>query len=617
MINLSLKWTFEYHGPNLVAPTPVVVGELRTEAQVDIVQITHAIQKLWRDAKFEPSELDELLQRHASDGLLMLGVAASVWARAALDEVRGYVLDAGARRDGDVVRLWVGYHYPPLSREAIQLGLQSLVTLMTGQFNADEFNGKIDRLWKVCRQRHPDYQARIVMTAARRRGVPYAPAWGMPRYWRFGEGANSRVLFESSSSDDGHFGARIQGDKVISKRLLTQLGLPTPRFALVADETQIAAAVENVGFPLVTKPIDRGGGKGVSAGIASLEAAVAGFREARSFSKSPILFEAHLQGEDHRLMVVDGKCVAAIRREPPLVVGDGQSTIRQLVERINQGRNARSLVRSGYLRPISLDASAMLHLAGLGLSESSILEDGRLIRVRSNANLSTGGHCVDVTDQLHPHIRAMAESLAKTLNLRMMGADYLTTDISCDPQDLPGGFVEFNTTPGLEILVAAGWSEEQAGALCLHDMLGAIPKVLVVVNASLREAYLAAAQQWCWYAGQGWAARSRAALSGFELAVMPGQPWPGPGSLFGHVALECALVIVSDEELTQHGAPSDNFDRSLVVGGVPPAALRGLLQSISGHVDDMPQDATPMEVVQSALHYLATHGTDVAERKNQ
>lgn len=616
MTSLGLKWIAEYHGPSLAALTPVVCSELSADAELEIVTLVHAIKELWRYSKFEQLELDDVLQQHSSDSLLMLGAAASSWARAALNEVRGYVMDAGAQRDGDVVRLWVGFHHAQLSREVVQIALQSLVRLITGQFKADKFNSKIERLWIECRQRHPDYQARIVMTAARQRGTPYAPAWGMQRHWRFGEGVRSRVLFESSSSDDSHFGMRIQGDKVTSKRLLTQLGLPTPRFALVKAEDQVMAAVEKVGFPLVAKPIDRSGGKGVSAGIMSLDAAVAGFRQARAFSESPILFEAHLEGEDHRLMVVDGKCVAAIRREPPQVVGDGHSTIRQLVDGINHARNAQSLVRSGYLRPISLDASATLHLAGICLSENSVLEKDRSIRVRSNANLSTGGYCVDVTERLHPHVRSMAESLAQTLNLRMMGADYLTSDIARDPNDFLGGFIEFNSTPGLDALIAAGWLEEQAGALCLPDRVGPVPKVLLVVDSSLYDEFTVTMRKLQWPKGAGWASTSQAALSGAPLAVQDAHPWAGPQLLLSHANLRIAVVLARNDDIIKHGTPAAQFDRTMIAGNVSPGQ-RKLLMSISGYVNDLPQDATPTQVVQSALQQLTSNETVAAERQSQ
>lgn len=609
--SINLKWIAEYHGPNTYAGSAVVVGEMTGGVFTDIARLRAACAALWAQAGMD-RDPDHVSGPTGHDGLLTLGRAASDWARSALNDVRGFVLDAGAEREGEGVRLWVGFHDAELSRTTVQLALRSLVGLVNGQFDAAAFRSDIERLWQSCRKRHPDYQARIIMTAARQRGVPYAPAWGIPRYWRFGEGARSRVLFESSSSDDGHFGSRIQGDKVTSKTVLTQLGLPTPRFTVVNDEDKVAAAVEKVGFPLVAKPIDRGGGKGVSAGIISLDAAVAGFRQARAFSKSPILFEAHLEGEDHRLMVVDGKCVAAIRREPPQVVGDGQSTIRQLVDSINQVRDARSLVRSGYFRPISLDAGATLHLAGMGLSEGAVLEEGRSICVRSNANLSTGGHCVDVTAQIHPHIRTMAETLAQALNLRMMGADYLTTDISCDPQELSGGFVEFNTTPGLDALLAAGWSEEQAGALCLPNRVGPLPKVLLVMESLTEQAYLVAVRECRWPAGTGWASHGHAALSGAPLVVPDGHPWAGPGVLLGQATLRSAVVLACGEDIETHGAPAGHFERIQIVGDIS-TALRKLLMSISRRVDDLSQDVAPGQAIQSALQHLMS----ASDRENE
>lgn len=286
----------------------------------------------------------------------------------ALNFARGSLRVAGARADGDGLgcEVWLGYHQPGLSVEAFGLAVRLLAGAANGTLPPGEGARALEPLWRACRQAHPDYQACIVMAAAHAQGVPCQPAWGQPRHWQYGHGARGRVLFESGPADDGWLGGRVARSKLASKQALVALGLPTPHYALVKEAAELTAAVAKVGWPCATKPPDLGGGKGVSAGHQTPQALAAGFQHARAASEGPVMVEAFVPGEDHRLMVVDGRLRAVIRREPAQVVGDGRHTVAQLVRALNAVRDERSLVASGFLRPIRLDGVALQHLAGQG-----------------------------------------------------------------------------------------------------------------------------------------------------------------------------------------------------------------------------------------------------------
>jgi len=602
VVSLGLKWIAEYHGPNRYADSAVVVVELTGDLHTDIAPLQSACAALWAQTGMNRS-LEKGLEPADQDSLLTLGRAAADWTRSALNEVRGFVQDAGAERDSETVHMWVGFHDASLSRKGLEIALRSLVRLMNRQFDAAGFRSECDHFWQSCRRRHPDFQARIIMEAARSRGIPYAPAWSLPRYWRFGEGAKSRVLFESTSRDDSFFGGRIAGSKATTKNVLRSLGLSTPEFRLVQREDEIAEAAQAVGFPCVTKPIDRGGGKGVSAGLLSVEAAQRGFQVARAASAGPILIEAHLEGEDHRLMVVEGKLVAAIRREPPSVTGDGKRTIRELVAEKNIGRDPRLLVRSGYLRAIQLDASADLHLSGQGLSPDTVLAAGQTIRLRSNGNLSTGGVCIDVTQSVHPEIRALAESMAQTLGIEMLGADYLAIDISKSPQDVPGGFIEINLTPGLAAMIAAGWPTAKAGALALTAGVGTLHKTLIVVPAGQFERLVNSAKTAIWPSGIGWAAQDRAAVAGAALAVPKAQGWAGIDLLLNHRAVRQAIILISDQQILRLGMPVARVDHLVIAANLPPVWERVLTAKTD--VTEVPgPSASPDELVAKVLQQI-------------
>lgn len=584
---IGLRSPTIYHGPNPLAADPVlVVDVVPEEAGMDrLLQAVAAMRERTADW-YRHAPADESLPPQQR-----IGAFLAAWSLQALTFVRGHLAAHGCAPDPATGRLraWVGFHDAQLSFAALSLGARWLGALARGPAAPDSFAVELERIWQACRQRHPDYQASIVMQAARRSGIPYAPAWGLARHWRFGQGARSRVFFESASCADGHLGTRAAGSKALTKAALQSLGLPTPEFRIVAREAELEAAVAVVGYPCVTKPLDRGGGKGVSAGLRDLNAVRQGFAAARAASRGPVMVEAHVEGEDHRLMVVRGRLVAAIRREPPSVTGDGQRTIRELVAAQNAGRDARSLARSGFKRPIELDAGAQLHLAGLGLSADAVIEAGRTVRVRSNANLSTGGDCIDVTRQLHPEVRALAEMLARTLGLPMMGADYLATHIDRSPMECGGRFIEINTTPGLDALVTAGWPVEDAGDLALAasgEAPGRIPiDLLIVPRTALPEA-CAALQACAWPPGSGWAGTDRASLAGTALATGAAAPWAGVQCLLGHRGTTRAVVVACGEDIARHGLPLDACRTAHLLDELPPAwlqVLRGASEAVHLH----------------------------------
>lgn len=589
MIALHLQSIF--HGANPYATDPVVVVALHIDdANLEPAQAAMSILQAATADWYRPGQGEK-----PQSARQRIGSFLADWSLQALTFVRGNLQAHGCMHAAASAEtlIWLGFHDPELSLRMLNLAARWLATLANqnqDQNPAHAHAEELARIWQTCRQRHPDYQAGIVMQAARQRDIPWAPAWGLHRHWRFGQGEHSRVLFESASCADGHFGARVAGSKAQTKTVLRELGLPTPAFRLVTQESELEAAVRAVGYPCVTKPLDRGGGKGVSAGLCDFDSVRRGFAAARALSSAPVMVEAHAAGDDHRLMVVEGRLVAAIRRVPPSITGDGRHTVRELVAQKNAGRDPRSLLHSNFHRPVVLDPSALLHLGSLGLSGDSVLEAGRTIAVRSNANLSTGGLCIDVTAQLHPEIRTMAETLAQTLGLAMMGADYLCTriDRSSDAAAGDGQFIEINLTPGLDALVAAGWSIEQAGSLALDATMGCgrIPADLLIVHADRLEAALAALRSRAWLPDGGWASAAHAGIANVNLlidAAAAATPWAGVEALFSHRRLSHALIVASDREIQRHGLPLSRCETVHLATKLPEAWLK-LLQSTGKRV---------------------------------
>ena len=597
-MTLELTHRATHHGANPFSRDPVLVVAITVSPEMarDAPRLVAALAALsapWFDGADSAGE--EL------PGDVQLASALVHWSRAALNHVRGYLQAAGvqapvAGSGSNKLTAWLGFHDPGLSLATLQLGRRLLQALSQGRVSPQSFAAAMAPLWNACRKTHPDFQARILMEAARAMDVPCAPAWGQPRFWQFGQGARSRVLFESSSADDGALGARISASKAVSKAALRSLGLPVPAHVLVRDEAELQAAVATVGFPCATKPLDLGGGKGVSAGHQTLEDVRTGFRQARAASASPVMVEAFVPGDDHRLMVVDGVLRAAIRREAARVVGDGCHTVGELVALQNATRDPLSLVASGYLRPIALDAPALRYLAQQGVGLDTVLAAGQVVRLRSNANLSTGGFCTDLTASVHPQVRTMAETLACTLNLRTLGADYLTTDLGRAPHQVGGAFIEFNTTPGLDALIVAGWSAVQAGRLALGESVGRIPLDLLLVPDAELPAIASAMSQRAWPSGEGWACSNQAVLAGLPLRVRAAaHPWAGVHTLLAHKTLQRALLIGGIGQLERDGLPVDRVDTVHLGGVAVSAAWQPVLQRSGQHVVAWPDAQSALD----------------------
>lgn len=476
-------WLAQYDGPNPLAGEPIVVGSLTGATAPDRESVRRACLSLApAGVGIGPRAATCLAEtsHSADDGLLYLGQVASACSVDLLNEVRGFLEAGGATRTTTGVLVWTGFHHAPLAREVLQRVLEALLDALEGAPIAPKASTRFEALRQACRQHHPDYQARILMIGARDMGVPVLHFLPGSRYWQFGWGKRSRVFFESSSNEDGLLGGQWQRDKALAKSLMSSLGLPIAPHVLASSADELPAAIDQIGYPLVIKPLTGGGGGGVTANIRDPAQARPAFERAQGQPGAPVMIERHVAGHDHRLVVIDGKLVAAIRREPSLVTGNGHSTVAALVAELNAGRS-KNLVESRYLRPIALDDILQSHLASQSTSLDDVPPPGRRITLRSNANLSTGGFCTDVTGTVHPQVRAMAEQLATTFGLTTAGLDYLTEDISRPAPQAGGIFIELNTTPSLDVCVAAGWSEARIARMVLGERVGAIPVELIVL----------------------------------------------------------------------------------------------------------------------------------------
>lgn len=266
---------------------------------------------------------------------------------------------------------------------------------------------------------------------------------------QLGFGSRHRKILTAETDVTSAIAEEIAQDKQLTRKLLKAVGVPSPVGQVVQNEEEAWEAAREIGMPVVVKPQFGNQGKGVAVNLNSREQVVAAYQTAREY-ESTIMVERYVEGFDWRLLVVNGKLIAASRREPPQVVGDGERTIQQLVDQINLDPR-RSDGHSTSLTRITLDAVALAVLAEQGCGPDTILPPGQRVLIRRNANLSTGGTAEDVTDRVHPEVAARAVDAARAIGLDIAGIDVVAKDITVPLEEQNAAIVEVNARPGLRM----------------------------------------------------------------------------------------------------------------------------------------------------------------------
>lgn len=276
----------------------------------------------------------------------------------------------------------------------------------------------------------------------------------------FGWGSKQRKIQAAELDNTSAIAEAIAQDKELTKKLLHAAGVPVPmgRTALNVDDAW--AIAQEIGLPVVVKPKDGNQGKGVTVNVTTREQLEAGYAAASEF-RDDILVERYLPGNDFRLLVVGNKLVAAARRDPPQVVGDGTHSVRELVEQVNKDPR-RGSGHATSLTKIRFDDIALASLAKQGYTADSIPSKGTRVVLRNNANLSTGGSATDVTDDVHPEVAARAVAAAQMVGLDICGVDVVCDSVLKPIEDQHGGIVEVNAAPGLRMHLTPSFGKGRA-----------------------------------------------------------------------------------------------------------------------------------------------------------
>ncbi|MBU3710244.1 MAG: cyanophycin synthetase [Limnohabitans sp.] len=287
-----------------------------------------------------------------------------------------------------------------------------------------------------------------IVDAAVARGIPFRRLTEGSLV-QFGWGSKQRRIQAAEVDSSSAIAESIAQDKELTKRLLHAAGVPVPLGRPVEDAEDAWIAAQEIGLPVVVKPRDGNQGKGVTVNVSTQEDITAAFENAARF-RDDVMVERYLPGSDYRLLVVGDRLVAAARREPPLVTGDGRHTVRQLVDRVNADPR-RGDGHATSLTKIRFDEVALARLKEQGYDADSVPAKGARVILRNNANLSTGGTATDVTDDVHPEVAARAIAAAQMVGLDICGVDVVCESVLRPLEEQSGGIVEVNAAPGLRM----------------------------------------------------------------------------------------------------------------------------------------------------------------------
>ncbi len=355
-------------------------------------------------------------------------------------------------------------------RVAIRAGKLALdvVEVCAGYDHRLDLPERIDDLKRLRDKWALGPSTKSIVEAAAARGIPWFRLNDRSLV-QLGTGVHQQRMQATIASTTAQLGVEIAGDKDLTKRLLGDMGVPVPKGHVTDDEDDALKIAQELGWPVVVKPLDASHGRGVLTNIRGEAELRSAFQEAARH-RDEVIVERFLEGFDFRFVVVAGKFICAAQRVPAYVVGDGRRKLRELVEETNKDPR-RGIGHEKVLTRIEIEEQTLALLARRGLTPESVPAEGETVYLKSTANLSTGGIARDVTDLVHPSNVHLVERIARIVGLDIAGIDVVSPSVEKPLGEVGGGVVEVNAAPGFRMHVAPaeGTPRDVAGAVV--DML--------------------------------------------------------------------------------------------------------------------------------------------------
>ena len=286
---------------------------------------------------------------------------------------------------------------------------------------------------------------------------------------QLGYGVNQMRFQATITCKTSSIAVDIACNKEQTKKMLDAASIPVANGGICVDEEDLEAVVKKIGYPIVLKPLDGNHGKGASINVKTWEDAVEGLAYAKKYSHR-VIVEKFITGYDFRVLIIDNKLVAAAKREPAHVKGDGKQTIQQLIEETNRDPR-RGYGHENVLTEIDVDRDTTDLLEKLGYTLETVPRKDEVVYLKSTANLSTGGTSVDITDMMHPENIFLCERISRVIGLDICGVDIMAENLTQPLKETGGCILEVNAAPGFRMHLAPSEGLPRNVAAPVIDML--------------------------------------------------------------------------------------------------------------------------------------------------
>lgn len=307
-----------------------------------------------------------------------------------------------------------------------------------------------------------------IVDEAKARDIPWIRL-GTNSLIQLGYGINQMRFQATMTCMTSNIAVDIACNKEQTKKMLDAASIPVAKGSICVDEEDLETTIKSIGYPIVLKPLDGNHGKGASINVTNWDDALLGLAHAQKYSRK-VIVERFITGHDFRVLVIDNKIVAAAQRVPAHVVGDGKSTITELIKQVNDDPR-RGYGHENVLTEIEIDRDSLELLSKRNYTVDTRPEMGDVVYLKSTANLSTGGTSIDVTEMMHPENIFMSERISRIIGLDICGIDIMASNLTQSLKENGGVILEVNAAPGFRMHLAPSEGLPRNVASPVIDML--------------------------------------------------------------------------------------------------------------------------------------------------
>lgn len=362
-----------------------------------------------------------------------------------------------------IVRAW----HESLTRAALYAARDLVMAAIENR--PFDVEGALDELKDLAESLSLGPSTACIVDAADDRDIPFIRLSDL-NLLQLGYGTRQQRIWTAETSRTSAIAEDISRDKDLTRQLLQSCGVPVPEGRIVGGVEEAWEVAQELGLPVVVKPSDGNHGRGVFTCLTTRQQIEEAYAVAVD-EGSDVMVERYIQGDEHRLLVVGGRVVAAARGEVAMVVGDGASTVVQLVESQLNSDPRRGRDEDHPLNVVRLDAAARMELERQGLTGEAVPERGRAVLIQRNGNVS-----IDVTDAVHPDVASQVALAARIVGLDIAGIDLVTRDISRPLEEMAGAVVEVNAGPGLLMHIKPAAGQPRPVGQAIIDNLFPVPR---------------------------------------------------------------------------------------------------------------------------------------------